>query len=303
MAAAVRIGTCSWADDALSKHWYPPGTPPRERLAYYAERYSTVEVDSTYYRVPTEQMVRGWAERTPDGFVMHVKVFGLMTRHPVKLEQVPPELREGLPVDARGRVDRPTREARGAVFREFLDALAPLREAGKLGGLLFQMPPYVVWKPSSLDYLEWARDQIGGDTFLFEPRHRSWFAEDVRKELLRWLEERRMTWVVVDAPKVDAANVPATLVATTTPTAYVRFHGRNAGTWNTRGGSAAQRFDHLYGEDELREWVPPLRQLSNEAEAAYAFFNNNNQTNGVAQAPAGAQLLRRLLEEDGVPVS
>ena len=116
VAAAIRIGTCSWADDALAKHWYPPGTPPRERLAYYAERYSTVEVDSTYYRVPDEKMVRGWVERTPDGFVMHVKAFGLMTRHPVKLEQVPPDLREGLPVDDRGRVDRPSRELRAKIF-------------------------------------------------------------------------------------------------------------------------------------------------------------------------------------------
>src|SRR3954454_1742539 len=303
VAAAVRIGTCSWADDALSKHWYPPGTPPRDRLAYYAERFSTVEVDSTYYRVPTRQMVQGWADRTPDGFVMHVKAFGLMTRHPVKLEQVPPELREGLPVDQRGRVDRPSREARGAIFEEFLAALTPLREAGKLGGLLFQMPPYVVWKPSSLDYLEWAREQLGSDAFLFEPRHRSWFAEDIREELLRFLEDRRMTWVVVDAPKVDAGNVPATLVAATTPLAYVRFHGRNAATWNARGGSAAQRFDHLYTEDELREWAPALRRLSSEAEEAYAFFNNNNQTNGVAQAPAGAQLLRKLLGEEGVPTA
>ena len=303
MAAAVRIGTCSWADDALSKHWYPPGTPPRDRLAYYAERFSTVEVDSTYYRVPDEKMVRGWAERTPDGFVMHVKAFGLMTRHPVKLEQVPPDLREGLPVDHRGRVDRPSREARGDVFRAFLDALAPLRDSGKLGGILFQMPPYVVWKASSLDYLEWAREQVGGDAFLFEPRHRSWYEEGVRAELLRFLEERGMTWVVVDAPRTGGANVPGTLVATTTPIAYVRFHGRNASTWNVRGGSAAQRFDYLYGEEELREWVPPLRELAGRADEAYAFFNNNNQTNGVAQAPAGALLLRKLLEEEKVPTA
>jgi uncharacterized protein YecE (DUF72 family) len=303
MATAIRIGTCSWADDALSNHWYPPGTPPLARLAYYAERFSTVEVDSTYYRVPTEQMVRGWAERSPDGFVMHVKAFGLMTRHPVKLEQVPPELRDGLPVDDRGRVDRPSREARSAVFRAFLEALQPLRDAGKLGGILFQLPPYVVWKPSSLDYLEWARDQLGPDAMLVEPRHRSWFADDVRVELLRWLEQQRMSWVTVDAPKVDAANVPATLVAATSPLAYVRFHGRNAATWNVRGGSAAQRFDYLYGEDELREWVQPLRELAGEAEEAYAFFNNNNQTDGVAQAPAGATLLRKLLDDEGVPTA
>ena len=303
MAAPIRIGTCSFADDALAKYWYPPGTPPKERLAYYAERFSTVEIDSTYYRVPDEGMVRGWAERTPDGFVAHIKAFGLMTRHPVKLEQVPPELREVLPVDDRGRVDRPTREARSTVFRAFVDALEPLRSSGKLGGILFQMPPYVVWKTTSLDYLEWAREQVGGDTFLFEPRHRSWYAEDVRAELLRFLEERSMTWVVVDAPRTGGANVPETLVATTTPIAYVRLHGRNASTWNARGGGASQRFDYLYGEDELREWVPPLRQLSNEAEEAYAFFNNNNQTNGVAQAPAGALLLRKLLEEERIPTA
>ncbi|HEY2327102.1 MAG TPA: DUF72 domain-containing protein [Gaiellaceae bacterium] len=303
MAAPIRIGTCSWADDALSKHWYPPGLPPRERLGFYADHFSTVEVDSTYYRVPDAKMVQGWADRTPDGFVMHVKAFGLMTRHPVKLEQVPPDLRDGLPVDDRGRVDRPSREARALIFREFLDALAPLRESGKLGGILFQMPPYVVWKPSSLDYLEWANEQLGGDRMLVEPRHRSWFAEDVRPELLRWLESNGMSWVVVDAPKVDAANVPDTLVAATTPLAYVRFHGRNAGTWNSRGGSAAVRFDHLYNANELQEWSGPLRQLSNEAEEAYAFFNNNNQTDGVAQAPAGAALLRKLLEQEEIPVA
>jgi uncharacterized protein YecE (DUF72 family) len=303
MATPVRIGTCSWADDALSKYFYPPKLPAKERLAWYAQFADTVEVDSTYYRLPGESMVQGWADRTPDGFVMHVKAFGLLTRHPVRLEQVPPELREGLPVDDRGRVDRPPREARAEVFREFLDALSPLRETGKLGGILFQMPPYVVWKPSSLDYLEWAREQVAGDAFLFEPRHRSWFADDVRDELLRWLEERRMTWVVVDAPKVDAGNVPATLVAMTSPIAYVRFHGRNAGTWNVRGGSAAHRFDYLYGEEELREWTGPLRELSNRSEETYAFFNNNNQTDGVAQAAAGAQLLRKLLEAEQVPTA
>jgi uncharacterized protein YecE (DUF72 family) len=234
---------------------------------------------------------------------MHVKAFGLLTRHPVRLEQVPTELREGLPVDDRGRVDRPPREARGRVFRAFLDALQPLRDAGKLGGILFQLPPYVVWKPASLDYLEWAREQLGADEMLVEPRHRSWFAEDIRAELLRWLEQQRMSWVTVDAPKVDAGNVPATLVAATSPLAYVRFHGRNAGTWNVRGGSAAERFDYLYSEAELREWVPPLRELAGEAEQVYAFFNNNNQTDGIAQAPAGALLLRKLLEEEDVPVA
>src|SRR6266567_9517676 len=173
MGAPVRIGTCSWADEALTKHWYPKEVPAKERLAYYAERFSTVEVDSTYYRIPERSMVQGWADRTPDGFVMHVKAFGLMTRHPVKLEQLPPDLREGAPTDDRGRVDRPPREFRAEVFRRFLEALEPLRSTGKLGGILFQFPPYVVPKEASLDYLEWAREQLGADTMLVEFRHRS----------------------------------------------------------------------------------------------------------------------------------
>jgi uncharacterized protein YecE (DUF72 family) len=302
VTAPVRIGTCSWADDALVKHWYPKEVTARERLAWYAERFSTVEVDSTYYRVPDVKMVEGWAARTPPGFVMHVKAFGLMTRHPVRPEQLPPELREGMPLDDRGRVDRPPRSERARVFRAFLDALEPLRAEGKLGGILFQLPPYVVWKPSSLDYIEWAADQLGGDRMLVEFRHSSWFEESVREELFRFLEERSLAYVTVDAPKVDARNVPRTVVAATSPLAYVRFHGRNAGTWNKRGGGAAERFDHLYAEDELREWVEPLRELAGASEEAYAFFNNNNQTNGVAQAPAGAQLLAKLLEEENVPV-
>jgi uncharacterized protein YecE (DUF72 family) len=301
--APVRIGTCSWADDALNKYWYPKGLPAAERLAWYAERFSTVEVDSTFYRVPDEPMVQNWADRTPAGFVMHVKAFGMMTRHPVKLEQLPPDLRDGMPLDARGRVDRPEPEQRAVVFREFLGALEPLRAAGKLGGILFQMPPYIVPKPSSFAYLEWARDQLGGDEMLVEFRHRDWFAEERRAELLGWLEERRMSLVVVDAPRLDAANVPSTLLAVTGPTAYVRFHGRNAATWNKRGGGAAQRFDYTYGAEELAGWVEPLRELSSAAEQTFAFFNNNNQTDGVAQAPAGAELLRRLLEEEAVPVA
>jgi uncharacterized protein YecE (DUF72 family) len=299
----VRIGTCSWADEALVKHWYPEGLPARERLAWYAERFSTVEVDSTYYRVPDEKMVQGWADRTPDDFVMHVKAFGLMTRHPVRLEQVPPELREEMPVDDRGRVDRPPRELRAGVFRAFLDALEPLRAAGKLGGILFQLPPYVVWKPSSLDYLEWAAEQLGDDRMLVEFRHASWFEEGVVDQALRWFEERGLAYVTVDAPRSDARNVPRTVVAATAPLAYVRFHGRNAATWNKRGGGAAERFDYTYAEDELREWVEPLRELAGRSEEAYAFFNNNNQTNGVAQAPAGAQLLHRLLQDADVPAA
>lgn len=307
--AEIRIGTCSWADEALSKYFYPPGTPPAERLSYYAQHFDTVEVDSTYYRLPAEPMVERWAERTPDGFVMHVKAFGLMTRHPVKLEALPPDLRDEAPTDDKGRVDRPSRAFRGEVFRRFLGALEPLRSQGKLGGILFQFPPYVVRKDRSLDYLRWAREQLGGDEMLVEFRHVSWFEDDARDDTLRFLEEIGATHVIVDAPRIEGAkNVIPTVLALTSPTLYVRFHGRNASTWNKRGGSASERFDYLYTDDELREWVKPLRELAEQAEQAYAFFNNNatspdGRGGRIAQAAANAQALRKLLEAEHVPVS
>ena len=218
MAAAIRIGTCSWADESLSKLFYPPGVKgAEERLRYYAERFDVVEANSTYYRLPDEHMVRHWAERTPEGFVMHVKAFGVMTRHPVKAEQLPPDLREGAPLDDRGRVDRPPREFRAEVFRRFHEALDPLRETRKLGGILMQLPPYVVFKPSSLEYLEWAQEQLGGDEMLVEFRHASWLDEENRRETLGFLERHHMTYVIVDAPRMEARNVSPTVVATTTP--------------------------------------------------------------------------------------
>lgn len=307
----IRIGTCSWADEALSKYFYPKGLPAGERLSWYAERFDTVEVDSTFYRLPVTEMVARWADRTPDGFVMHVKAFALMTRHPTKLEQLPPDLRGDAPTDDKGRVERPSREFRGEVFDRFRRALEPLREAGKLGGILFQLPPYVVRKPASLDYLSWAREQLDGDDMLVEFRHVSWLEEAARAETLAFLEQLGAGHVIVDAPRIEGAkNVVPTVLGLTSPTAYVRFHGRNAETWNKRGGSAAERFDYLYPREELQEWVDPLRELAGQAEQAFAFFNNNStsprpggELQRVAQAAYNAYELRGLLDEAGVPAA
>ena len=279
-----------------------------DRLRYYADRFTTVEVDSTYYRLPDEQMVSRWHERTPDGFVMHVKAFGMMTRHPVRAEQLPPDLREGAPVDDRGRVDRPPRELRAEAFARFHAALEPLRSAGKLGGILLQFPSYVVAKDPSRDYLAWAVEQLRGDRPLVEFRHRSWLDEENRAETLAFLEELGATHVVVDAPKTEAKNLVPTVVAATSPLAYVRMHGRNAGTWNARGGSASDRFDYLYSEDELREWTGPLGELAESAEEVYVLFNNNRWSRAAqgelaAQAPANALTLQGILDESGVPTA
>ncbi len=258
--AVIRVGTCSWADQSLVKHWYPRGVSSSEaRLRHYAEHFDTVEVDSTFYRLPDEENSVKWAERTPAGFVFHVKAFGVMTRHPVRLEQLPPDLREGVPTDERGRVDRPPREFRAELFRRFLEALEPLRAAGKLGGILLQFPPYVVFRDASFDYLRWACTQLAGYDVLVEFRHRSWFDDENRAETLAILEELQASNVIVDAPKTAARNLIPTVPALTSPLIYVRFHGRNAETWNIRGKSAAERFDYLYSRgrtDRLGRYAP-----------------------------------------------
>ena len=147
------------------------------------------------------------------------------------------------------------------------------------------------------------------DEMLVESRHVSGLDEEHRDETLRFLEELGATNVIVDAPRIEGAkNLSPTVLALTSPTAYVRFHGRNAETWNKRGGSAAERFDYLYSDEELQEWVAPLRELSEQAEQAYAFFNNNatspdGRGGRMAQAAANAKELQRLLQAANVPVS
>ena len=267
-------------------------------------------MNSTYYRLPDEELVGKWAERLPDGFVMHAKAFGMMTRHPVKADVLPPDLAEGAPVDGKGRVDRPSRELRAEVFARFHAALEPLRSSGKLGGVLLQFPSYIVCKPYSFEYLEWAREQLRGDHMLVEFRHRSWLDDDNRANVLAFLEELGATHVIVDAPKTEAKNLVPTVLAATSRTVYVRMHGRNAKTWNIRGRSAAERFDYLYSEEELSEWVEPLQKLSEEAEEAYVMFNNNGRSPSsdhdgkgwISQAPTNALELRGILEKKGAPL-
>ena len=308
MAATIRLGTCSFADEALMKAWYPQGIRTGEqRLRYYGGHFDTVEIDSTFYRLQPPETTAKWAERVPDDFVFHVKAFAPMTRHPVRIEVLPEELRAGLSVDARGRVDRMPREVRGEVFRLFREMVEPIRVAGKLGGILLQLAPYVVPKPASWEYLDWARGQLDAYRVLVEFRHRSWLDDEHRAETLAFLEERGLANVIVDAPRTEAKNVIPTVVAVTSPVAYMRFHGRNAKTWNVRGGSAADRFDYLYEDDELREWVEPMREVSERAEEAYALMNTNARSpsprGDIAQGPENALRLAKVLAGAGVPVS
>jgi uncharacterized protein YecE (DUF72 family) len=274
MAATVRIGTCSWADEGLLRTWYPRGTSTAEkRLRYYAGRFDTVEVDSPFYALPDPDVTLRWAERTPDGFTFHVKAGAAMTWH------------EGEPTDQ--------------AFRDFRASVEPLELSGKLRGVLLQYHPRFTKTHDSLAELERVPERIAPLVPLVEFRHRSWMEEDERADTLAFLERTGLAYVSVDSPRTRASNVMPRVAAATHRVAYIRFHGRNAQTWNIRDGTAADRFDWLYSSEELEEWVGPLERLAGEAEEVYALFNNNRDD----FAPRSAMILSGLLDQAGVPVS
>ena len=273
--AVVRIGTCSWADRGLVERWYPRGVgSPAARLAYYAERFDTVEVDSPFYRLPSPETARKWAERTPDGFVFHAKASKGMTGHE--------------PAD------------RERAFAELREALEPLERTGKLRGVLLQYPPSFRKSREALRELAAVAPLLEPLAPLVEFRHRSWLEEDERADTLAALERYGLAFVSVDSPRSRASNVLPRVAGATHAVAYVRFHGRNWRTWNLRGAAtSADRFDWRYSEDELAEWVEPLRRLASEAEEVYALMNNNRYD----YAPRSAQTLRKLLDDAGIAAS
>lgn len=273
----LRVGTCSWTDRTMVAAWYPKVLKSAEaRLRYYAERFDTVEVDSTYYGLPSERTSKLWAERTPPGFTFHIKAFGMLTRHGVRPEQLPAALRSAydLELDRYGRIVHPSVELRETVFSWFSAALSPLRDSGRLGVILLQFPPYFVAGARNREYIAYAARLLAPDPVVVEFRHASWVSPEELPGTLGFLSDHDLGYVCVDEPRLDSPTVLPPLTAVTSDIAYVRFHGRNAATWNARVSSAAERFKYLYSEEELAEWMAPLRTVAAEAATTYAMFNN-----------------------------
>ena len=277
----VVVGTCSWTDKTMIERWYPRGvSTPEARLRYYAARYDTVEVDSTFYGLPREDYARHWAERTPDGFTFHVKAYGLMTGHEVDERSLTPELREyDYEVTTRGRVRRPEERMVERAFDQFVDALTPLAAAGKMGGVLLQYPASFTaldreHEHRNLALIERSAAILAPLPVFVEFRHASWVSGPQLARTLRFLSDRGLAYVAVDAPQIAGAQVMPPITAATSALGYVRFHGRNSATWSARMASAADRFDYLYTPDELAEWLEPIDQLAHETERTWVMFNN-----------------------------
>lgn len=265
MSAPILVGTCNWADH---RDFYPEelghSRRQRERLTYYARYFRVVEVDSTFYGIPKPTVVDGWVQRTPDDFVLNVKAYRSLTGH-----------------EREGRVPRPpTAEEE----RDFLAALTPLRESGKLRAVHYQLPPWLTNTPQAREVLLAARDRHPDDIVAVEFRHRSWFdrgAWPATEELLRELD---FVYVGVDAPQVGSATAPPHLAVTSPRLCIARFHGRNRRTWYVKGQTSADRFDYLYRPQELESWVPALRAAGEQGVPVHALFNNNRSNYAVINA-------------------
>jgi uncharacterized protein YecE (DUF72 family) len=293
----VYYGTSSWTDRTLiaSKRFYPPAAKSAEdRLRFYADHFPLVEVDATYYALPSERNSQLWVERTPAHFVFNVKAFGLLTQHPVPPRGLPAAVKEMLSKEAQEKSrlyprDLPA-EAQELVWSMFEAGIKPLADAGKLGTVLFQFPHWFVRARRNFDYL-----RVLGERFPYrvavEFRGGGWMDEEKRESTLAQLAELDMAYVVVDEPQGFRSSTPPVVACTSPELAFLRFHGRNADTWEKQGLSAAERFRYLYTDEELREWVPPARELASQAKQLHVLMNNCYEDYGVRNAAQMAGLL------------
>jgi uncharacterized protein YecE (DUF72 family) len=233
-------------------------------------------------------------ERTPPDFTFDIKAFRLLTQHPTPpsalwkdfRSELPPELAEKRNVYMR---DLP-RPLQAEAVKRFRDALMPLHSAGKLGVVLFQMPPFVYPTRGSYGYLKWAAEHLEGFQLAVEFRNGRWLDEANRQDTLDFLKRHDLAYVCVDEPQGFKSSVPP-VTAATARVAEIRFHGRNAETWEMRGITAAERFRYDYSRQELREWVPRVRELADQAESVSVLMNNCYADLGIKSAYLMADLL------------
>ena len=295
MAGRILVGTSSWADPGFIAEWYPPELSARERLPYYAQHFEAVELNSSFYAVPDRSTVESWARITPPAFTFDIKVHRLLSRHTVALDSLPPDLRDRAQTTGKGRV-RLTPHIEAALTDRLLESIEPLEDAGKLGALLVQLSPSFSPRRHRLDELESLIERLAPRPVAIELRNRSWVDEDRVSGTLGFLSERGVAFVCVDAPAIDHFTaMPAVDAVTDDRLAYVRAHGRNARGYIS-GKTVAERFGHVYADEELAEIGHRVSALAEEADEVHLMFNNNRGDD----APRAGIRMRELLGQQTV---
>jgi uncharacterized protein YecE (DUF72 family) len=267
-AAPVRVGTSGWSYDDWHGRFYPEQVPTRfDRLAYLAGYFGCVEVNASFYRPPSPRAAASWLRRTPDAFEFTFKLHQRFT-HQREAPWTPDE------VDA------------------FRRGIEPVREAGRLGAILVQFPWSFRCDEAALRHLEAVRRDFGDLPLVVEVRHVSWTAG----EAIDFLRSRGLGWANIDQPRSRGGVPPTSLV--TSPVGYVRLHGRNREAWFSKDAGRDARYDYLYREDELQEWIERIRAVARASEKTYVFTNNHYR----GQAPANALQILSKLAGARVPV-
>jgi uncharacterized protein YecE (DUF72 family) len=253
----IKVGTSGFSYPEWRGPFYPEKFPQQQMLEFYSRHFSAVEINSTYYHIPPPRNMAALARRAEGRLDFAVKAHQDMTH---------------------------SRDKYAEALPSFQAALVPLREAGVLGCVLVQFPFSFKATGANTDFLRRVASDLRPDPVVVEFRHRTWLTD----ETFGLLSELGASYCCVDEPRLP--NLPPPIVRATASVAYVRFHGRNRQKWWTHA-EAWERYDYLYGDAELLEWVPKIRLLAQAAEKCYAFFNNHARGQAVTNAQTLASWL------------
>jgi len=304
--STIRVGTASWTDPTMTAPgvFYPRGTDTaEERLAFYAGTFPVVEIDATYYALPSARVAQAWVDRTPPDFVFDAKAHAIMTGQPTETKRLPKDIRSALPgpLAERARLyakDLPD-ELRAEIWRLFLAGLEPLRQAGQLGSILLQFPRWFFPIGGNRDLILEARERLGDVRFAVEFRSETWFNEKNLARTMSFLRDNAIPFVMVDGPQGLPSSVPPLVAVTSPELAIVRFHGRRVETWEAKNIPVVERFRYLYSEAELNEWLPRIREAAEEAREVHLLMNNCYANYGSTNARELAAMIEAELLEQG----
>lgn len=272
---ALRVGTSGWSYPGGRGTWNgifypdPAARPPKfDELAFYAERFRTVEINSTFYGQPRASVSLGWVRRTPPGFEFAVKLYQKFTHPAMSTDKSPV---------AQADIDA------------FKTGIEPLAAGGRLGPLLAQFPASFKASPEAHAYLEWLLETFRDYEVAVELRHRSW--SDEGRAVHDRLRAHGAAWTQIDEPKFRL-SIRQDYRPNIRGFYYMRLHGRNAGQWWAHD-QAEDRYNYLYSEAELKPIADALRTARALVKRQYVYLNNHF----AAQAVADAAMLRHLLDD------
>jgi len=265
------IGTSGYQFDDWFGTVYPETLKKKDVLEYYSKKleFNTVEINYTYYRLPSPRTSAAMAKKVPDNFLFAVRSYSGMTH----------DIWE----DDKRKVLKDTTE----VFDQFVMGITPLLEAGKLGCVLLQFP-YFFWpNRNSFSYLEFCRERLEGLDVVIEFRNKAW----VRESTFAFLKKLDMGYCIVDEPRIKGLH-PFTPVATAS-TGYLRLHGRNP-EWFKAGKE--ERYNYFYSEDELKELMARSERVFEMTERTFIFFNNCTSGSALKNALIVKKMLKIIHE-------